>query len=68
MSVIKDPRSPFWRFDFQINGHRFFGSTKATTKRQAEAVERAEREMAKALVAQETAALTSLSLADTAGR
>ena len=44
MSVSKDPRSPYWRFDFQYRGHRFFGSTKATTRREAEAVERSERE------------------------
>ena len=68
MSVSKDPRSPYWRFDFQYRGHRFFGSTKATTRREAEAVERAERERAKASVAQATAARTSLRLDDVAGR
>jgi integrase len=68
MSVSKDPRSPYWRFDFQYRGHRFFGSTKATTRREAEAIERAERERAKATVAQATAARTSLRLDDVAGR
>jgi integrase len=68
MSVSKDNRSPYWRFDFQHRGHRFFGSTKATTKREAEAVERAERERAKQLVAQSHAARTSLRLDDVAGR
>lgn len=44
MSVYKDPRSPFWEFDFQLGGHRFHSSTKCTTRREAEAVERSERE------------------------
>ena len=56
MAVFKDPRSPFWRFDFQVRGHRFYGSTKRTTRREAEAVERAEREKAKRQVAQAKAA------------
>jgi integrase len=68
MSVFRDPRSPFWRFDFQVGGHRFFGSTKARTKREAEAVERTERDKAKQHVAQARAAATSLRLDDVAGR
>jgi integrase len=68
LSVFRDSRSPFWRFDFQVRGHRFFGSTKATTKREAEAVERQEREKARQLVAQTQAARTSLRLDDVAGR
>jgi integrase len=68
MSLVKDARSPFWRFDFQIGGRRFFGSTKCTTRREAEAVERAEKEKAKRHVAQAQAAATSLRLDDVAGR
>src|SRR5262245_18611 len=68
MSVYKDPRSPYWQFDFQWRGHRFHGSTKAKTKRKAEAVERGERERAKQYVAQQQAARTSLRLDDVAGR
>jgi integrase len=68
MSVLKDSRSPFWRFDFQIGGHRFFGSTKARTRREAEAVERAEREKAKRHIEQARTAATSLRLDDVAGR
>src|SRR6516162_333429 len=68
MSVFKDSRSPFWRFDFQCQGHRFYGSTKARTRREAEAVERAEREKARLTVAQVAAARTSLKLDDVAGR
>ena len=68
MSVYKDPRSPFWQFDFQLAGHRFHGSTKATTKRNAETVERSAREKAKRLGAQIMAARTSLRLQDVATR
>jgi integrase len=68
MSVYKDPRSPYWQFDFQIGGYRFHGSTKATTKRKAEAVARAERERAKQQVVQIKAARTSLRLQDVATR
>jgi integrase len=68
MSVYRDPRSPFWQFDFQWRGHRFHGSTKATTRREAEVIERAEREKAKQTVAQFKAAKTSLRLDDVAGR
>jgi hypothetical protein len=52
----------------QTGGRRFFGSTKATTKRQAEAVDRDEREKASAVVAAERAASTSPRLDDVAGR
>jgi integrase len=68
MSVYRDPRSPYWQFYFRWRGHRFFGSTKARTRREAEKVEAAEREKAKAQVAASTAAKTSLRLDDVAGR
>jgi integrase len=68
MSVYRDPRSPYWQFYFRWRGHRFFGSTKARTRREAEKVEAAEREKAKAHVAASTAAKTSLRLDDVAGR
>jgi integrase len=68
MSVYKNPRSPFWLFDFQWRGNRFHGSTKCTTKREAEAVERSEREKAKQYVKQAAAARTSMRLDDVAGR
>ncbi len=68
MSVRRDPRSPFWQYNFQVRGRRFFGSTKKTTRREAEAVERAEREKAKALIAQTEHAHTSLRFDDVAGR
>jgi integrase len=68
MAVIKDPRSQFYRFNFQIDGHRFYGSTKRTTKREAEAIEAIEREKARHRVAQIRAAATSLRLDDVAER
>jgi hypothetical protein len=51
-----------------VRGHRFHGSTKCTTRREAEKVEAAEREKARALVAQLAAAKTSLKLDDVADR
>jgi integrase len=68
VSVFRKPRSPFWHFDFQLHGRRFHGSTKVTTKREAEKVGAAEREKAKAYLAQTHAAKTSLRLDDIAGR
>jgi integrase len=68
MSLYRSPRSPYWHFDFQVRGHRFHGSTKRTTRREAEKVEAAEREKAQRLVAQLAAAKTSLKLDDVAER
>jgi integrase len=68
VSVRRDPRSPFYTYNFQIHGRRFFGPTKKTTRREAEAVERQERERAKALLVQVEQARTSLRLDDIAGR
>jgi integrase len=61
MSVYKPKDSPFYHFDFQWRGRRFHGSTKRTERREAQAVERAERERAKRSAS--TSALTSESLA-----
>jgi integrase len=68
MSIYKSRKSPYWQFDFEFGGHRFFGSTKRTNRREAEAVERAERERAERHVKQARAAATSLRLDDVAGR
>jgi integrase len=68
MSVYKSAKSPYWQYDFEVGGHRFFGSTKRTTRREAEAVERTEREKAERHVKQAKAAATSLKLDDIAGR
>lgn len=40
MSVFKDQRSPFYRYDFQLQGRRFYGSTKCKNLRDAEKAER----------------------------
>jgi integrase len=68
MSVYRSAKSPYWQFDFEVGGHRFYGSTKRTIRREAEAVERAEREKAERHVTQQKAAATSLRLDDVAGR
>jgi integrase len=68
VSVYRKPRSPFFYFEFRIRGHRFYGPTKTTTRREAEKVEAAERDKAKQHVAQSEAARTSLRLDDVAGR
>lgn len=51
MSVYPRKGSPYYAYDFQIKGRRFFGSTKATTRRDALAAEKqikaSEREKAK---------------------
>ena len=68
MSVYKNPRSPYWQFDFQHRGSRFHGSTGATSRRAAEAVERAEKNKAKARAAEAAGTTASLRLDDVAGR
>lgn len=68
MSLYKPAKSPYWQFDFEIGGHRFYGTTKCKNRREAEAVERAEREKAERHVKQARAAATSLRLDDVAGR
>jgi integrase len=47
MSVYKPANSPYYQFDFQWRGTRFHSSTKKTDKREAQAVEKAERERVK---------------------
>ncbi|SCB35953.1 Site-specific recombinase XerD [Bradyrhizobium yuanmingense] len=68
MSVYKDPRSPYYSFDFQHAGNRFHGSTKCTTRREAEKFEALEREKAKALVKATRRAKASLAIDDVADR
>jgi hypothetical protein len=68
MSVYRPKGSPFYHYDFQWRGHRFHGSTKVTSKRDAQKVEADEREKSKQHVAKMEAARTSLRLDDVAGR
>jgi integrase len=65
MSVYKPQGSPFYHFDFQWKGARFHGSTKRTDRREAQAVERAEKERVR-----QAAPVTSvgMTLDDAAGR
>lgn len=54
MSVYKHAKSPFWQYDFQRKGHRFFGSTDVPVSRpksEAKAFEAAEQRAADSLVA-----------------
>jgi integrase len=46
MSVYKPAKSPYFYFDFQYRGKRYYGPTGCTALRQAEAVERRERHRA----------------------
>jgi integrase len=62
MSIYKDPKSPFLQYSFQIRGRRFYGSTKCTNRRDAEQVEKAEKEIAKRRMAEQQGASTSLLL------
>src|ERR1700733_10859622 len=68
MSVYRAKDSPFYQYDFQLRGQRFHGSTKQTSKREAEKAEHAERDRARKLLDQVTAAATSLRLDDVAER
>jgi integrase len=68
MSVYRPKGSPFYHFDFWLRGRRFYGSTGRTSRRDAEAVERAEREGAKQQAAASRASSASLKLDDVAGR
>ncbi len=51
MSVYKPKNSPYYQYDFECRGHRFHGTTKCTNRREAEAVDRAEKERAKRRIA-----------------
>jgi integrase len=68
MSIYKSPKSPFWHYDFQIEGDRFHGSTKCRTRREAEKAEAIERERARAQVKAQKRAEASLSIDDVADR
>ena len=48
MSVFKRPGQSFYSYDFRYKRERFSGSTTCTTKREAEQVEKAERDRLKA--------------------
>ena len=54
MSVYKRPGKDTYSYDFVFRGRRFSGDTGATTKREAERVEEAQRRAAKSQVTAET--------------
>jgi hypothetical protein len=43
VSVYKQPKSPHWLIEVQVEGRRFRRSSKTTSKRKAQAIERAWR-------------------------
>jgi len=48
MSVYKSSRSPYYQYDFELRGRRFYGSTKATSKAAALKAERLIKDKLKA--------------------
>jgi integrase len=68
MSVYRPQGSPFYQYDFQMRGRRFHGSTKCKSRREAEAVERGERERAKELLKVATGGAAALTIDVAAGR
>ncbi len=68
MSVYRDKRSPYYQFDFQIDGHRFHGSTKCTSRKDALKFESAEQDRAKALIKAARRSRASLAIDDVADR
>src|SRR5262245_47718263 len=68
MSVYKDKRSPYYQYDFRHENHRFHGSTKCRTRKDAEKFEAVELEKAKALMKATRRARASLAIDDVADR
>lgn len=68
MPVHRQKGSPYYYFDFQIDGQRFSGSTKRTERRAAEQVERDERRNAERRLAEQRTTSTSLLINDVADR
>lgn len=50
MSVYRVKKSPYWQFDFQIQGYRFYGSTEERNERKAGDVEKAKKQEARRIV------------------
>lgn len=47
---LKSGKSPYFQYEFEVDGKRFRGSTKATSEREAKAVERQRRQEAEAKI------------------
>lgn len=68
MSVYQPKGSPYFHFDFQFRGVRFHGSTRSKNRRQAELIERAEREKARQLLRAGDKSVLQLTIDTAAGR
>jgi integrase len=68
MSVYRPKGSPYFHFDFWHRGQRFHGSTGSANKREAEGVERQERDKAKLQSLEARKASVSLKIDHVAGR
>jgi integrase len=69
MSVFKTAKSaPFFWYGFQIDRHRFYGSTRCTSRKEAEKFEAVERDKAKALLKASSLVAGSLQIDDVAER
>lgn len=68
MSVYKPKGSPFYQYDFERGGRRFYGSTKRTNEREARRVEQDEIEKAERQIKASRRSSTSLEIDDVAGR
>jgi integrase len=68
MSVYRHKKSPFYQYDFQLQGRRFFGSTECTARKEAERYEAVEREKAKTLLKAIRRSSSSLAIDDVADR
>jgi len=47
MSIYKPPNKPNYHYDFQVKGHRFFGTTATPNRREAERIEKEKKEEAR---------------------
>jgi integrase len=68
MSLYRPKASPFYHYDFQMRGRRFHGSTECKSRREAETVERGERERAKEALKVATGGTEALTIDLAAGR
>lgn len=68
MSVFKVKKSPYYQFDFVLRGHRIYGSTECTVRKEAEKFEAVEREKARELVKAIRRSKVSLLIDDVAAR
>lgn len=68
MSVRKPKNSPFYYYEFEFRGHRFHRSAGTGSRREAEAIERTEKERVKREAEEAESAAGSLKLDDAAER